>query len=164
MNVSYQGKTWHKLYVVKFLSLDSMTDDQLKTIFHRGHVVWTSRTSWAAYPRLEPKSNFDSFEVAENLYNINAMERWISTMETSTIAAKNVVALVLQKWLGAGFVLGQRCSWDKTSKVWQWDQWGCVQIGDLYRKWETSEYAKLCIPKLRPRTDNNERRNSDKNK
>ena len=75
MNVSYQGKTWHKLYVVKFLSLDSMTDDQLKTIFHRGHVVWTSRTSWAAYPRLEPKSNFDSFEVAENLYNINAMER-----------------------------------------------------------------------------------------
>lgn len=124
-HVRYAGTTWDKLYLVKLFSHAPLSSRQLEHILS-GRIVWTKHHAWNAYPRLTPPSKWPSFHVAENLYNINVMERWVSTMETSTIAAKNTVALLLQNWLGTGFVLGQNCTWDSSSDAARWDTWGCT--------------------------------------
>lgn len=124
-NVRYAGTSWDKLYLVKLFSHTPLSSSQLERILS-GRIVWTRHFAWNAYPQLTPPSKWPSFHVAQNLYNINAMERWISTMETSTIAAKNTVALLLQNWLGTAFVLGQNCTWDSSGDAAHWDTWGCT--------------------------------------
>lgn len=124
-HVRHAGTTWDKLYLVKLFSLAPLSPQQLERILS-GRNVWTRHHAWSAYPQLTPPSKWPSFHVAQNLYNINAMERWVSTVETSTIAAKNTVASLLQNWLGAGFVLGQNCTWESASVAAHWDTWGCT--------------------------------------
>lgn len=110
------------LYAVKIFSLQPLSDSDIDTLLGKGTVRWVYRHTWDAYPLLRPTDKFAPFEVDRNLYNINAMERWISTMETSTLAAKNTVALLLQKWFGPHFVNGEKCAWDAPP---EWAGWGC---------------------------------------
>lgn len=89
-------------------------------------MLWTSRHVWDAYPELTPTTHWGPFEVDDNLFYTNSMERLVSTMETSMVAAKNVATLVLQKWLGLQFVHGHDCRWDNASTFSKgWDLWGC---------------------------------------
>ncbi len=54
------------------------------------HVVRVLR----AYPVLRPDRDLPPFRLAAGLYWVNAMEFAASTMETETIAARNVANLV----------------------------------------------------------------------
>lgn len=73
---------------------------------------------WDAYPVLPPTSTFPPIKLAKGLYYVNAFEpyvallsystgrltmslRFISTMETETISARNVVELLLQEEFNA---------------------------------------------------------------
>ncbi|KOS15169.1 prenylcysteine oxidase precursor [Malassezia pachydermatis] len=126
-HATYKGKTWNKLFVVKILSQKELEDDTLARLFGPSSVLWTTQKTWSAYPELPPTDKFGRFEIDDNLWNINALERWISTMETSLLASKNVVALLLQKWLGAAFILGQACKWEPNvvREATAWAGWGC---------------------------------------
>ncbi|WFC95135.1 hypothetical protein MBRA1_001780 [Malassezia brasiliensis] len=126
-HTKYHGQTWDALYVVKLFSWAPIPSKTINKIFGNGKVVWTHEKSWSAFPKLTPTDRLGQFEVDTNLYNVNAMERLVSTMETSTLAAKNVVGLVLQKWLGSYFVHGVRCKWSSRTPdiATAWDSWGC---------------------------------------
>ncbi|PKI84645.1 hypothetical protein MVES1_001875 [Malassezia vespertilionis] len=126
-NVVY-GQAWKKLHVVKLFSHARMERDELQRIFGHGKIVWTYEKEWAAFPKLTPTNTLGFFVVDEGMYNINAMERLVSTMETSIVAAKNVAALLLQRWLGTRMVLGYHCKWDEGTPLvaTKWAGWGCL--------------------------------------
>ena len=128
LNKVHYKKQWDKLYVVKLFSHAPLSAKTLDKVFGNGEVVWTYEKEWSAFPMLSPTDKLANFEVDTDLYNLNAMERWVSTMETSMLAAKNVAGLVLQKWLGSHFVHGAHCRWGaRTPDVAEaWDTWGCM--------------------------------------
>ncbi|KAJ3279759.1 hypothetical protein HK104_001179 [Borealophlyctis nickersoniae] len=91
--------------LVKFFSSRRLEADVLDEMFvTRGE---THRHVWDApgsYPYLTPKQGADGAEeweapiqITPGLYYVNAMEGWISTMETQTVAGRNVANLV---WSG----------------------------------------------------------------
>ncbi|THH01023.1 hypothetical protein EW026_g1609 [Hermanssonia centrifuga] len=52
---------------------------------------------WDAYPVLPPAKEFPPVKLGKGFYYVNAFEPFISTMETETIAARNVVELLMQE-------------------------------------------------------------------
>ncbi|WFD30991.1 hypothetical protein MSPP1_002019 [Malassezia sp. CBS 17886] len=126
-NVTHGGQEYSRVFLVKLFSRSELDDAMLASLFFPGRVLWAHRKAWDAYPKLTPTTKLAPFVVDDNLYNINAMERWVSTMETSTVAAKNVVALVLEKWLGTSFVRGSHCAFNKSTPgvALDWASWGC---------------------------------------
>ncbi|KAN0064303.1 hypothetical protein ACQY0O_002494 [Thecaphora frezii] len=132
-------------HVVKIFSLAPISDDLLSRLF--GHqdtaLGWVHRKTWFSYPFLTPMTRFPRIEVDENLYFSNAFESLASTMETSIVAARNTVGLVLRKWYGEEFVNGgegEECPWSEGEgedevggDKWEeevlgnqeWAGWGC---------------------------------------
>ncbi len=105
----------------------SLLDD----LFGESTISWIHRHSWDSYPYLTPTTRFPHIHVDEGLYYPNAMESLVSTMETSTVAAKNAVGLLLSDWYGDEFVNGKDCKWgvedwtrDPMENV-NWAGWGC---------------------------------------
>lgn len=108
-------------WVVKVFSKERISDTWLAEMFD-GRVGWALRKEWDAYPVLPPATDFPPVKLAEGLYYVNAFEpcgdspysfssvcaergpcyRLISTMETETVAARNVVDLLLREHFGAG--------------------------------------------------------------
>lgn len=99
------------------------------------NVLWVERKEWDAYPLLTPTREFPRIVVDDGLFFLNAFERLISTMETSTVSARNAVALLLQDRFGYDFVHGgEDCKFDveedsdedepKGDKE-AWASWGC---------------------------------------
>ncbi|KAJ9474476.1 Prenylcys_lyase domain-containing protein [Pseudozyma hubeiensis] len=116
-----------KEYVVKIFSPEVITDDQLSHLFG-DTISWIKRHTWDSYPYLTPTDRFPRVEVDENLYYCNAMESLVSTMETSTVASKNAVGLLLKSWYGDEFVNGKDCDWSKGKDPVDndnWAGWGC---------------------------------------
>jgi len=64
--------------------LDEMFINHSKLVYH----------VWSAYPILKPTTEYPPIELDENLYYLNAFEQSISTMETETIASKNIAKLI----------------------------------------------------------------------
>ena len=94
------GTEWH---VVKLFSSASLSDALLEDVFGAGAVGKTVEKEWLAYPRLEPVTwagDVAEVRLDEGLYYVNGFERFISTMETSTVAAFNVVSLLLSDLFG----------------------------------------------------------------
>ncbi|EGO02796.1 hypothetical protein SERLA73DRAFT_165743 [Serpula lacrymans var. lacrymans S7.3] len=89
-----------KEYVVKIFSKETVSDEWLERIF--GHVGWVYRKEWDAYPKLPPASVFPPVKLDQGLYYVNSFEPFISTMETETIASRNVVDLLLHEEFGSG--------------------------------------------------------------
>ncbi|KAL1939239.1 hypothetical protein VTO73DRAFT_10042 [Trametes versicolor] len=87
-------------WVVKIFSKARLSDEWLETLFE-GKVGWVLRKEWDAYPVLPPTIEFPPVKLAEGLYYVNAFEPLISTMETETIASRNVVDLLLQEQFNA---------------------------------------------------------------
>ncbi|KAI0635392.1 Prenylcysteine lyase-domain-containing protein [Trametes polyzona] len=85
-----------KEWIVKIFSKERVEDKWLEQLFE-GKVGWVLRKEWDAYPVLPPTTEFPPVKLAEGLYYVNAFEPLISTMETETIAARNVVDLLLQE-------------------------------------------------------------------
>lgn len=123
----YYHRQWERLYLVKLVSYGPLSQGKLDVIFGEGTVVWSYKQDWHAFPKLPPTHTLPSFEVDTDLYNVNAMEQWVSTMESSTVAAKNVAALILQNWLGTRFIHGKDCSYSTRppNPAKQWNTWGC---------------------------------------
>ncbi|CDU22220.1 related to Prenylcysteine oxidase precursor [Sporisorium scitamineum] len=121
---SLSGKTE---YVVKIFSPTAIPDSLLTRLF--GDFSWVKRHTWDSYPYLTPTSRFPRIQVDDNLFYPNAMESLVSTMETSTVSAKNTVGLLLKQWYGDEFVNGRDCDWDGKVKEpvenGNWAGWGC---------------------------------------
>ncbi|KAE8243773.1 hypothetical protein A4X03_0g7679 [Tilletia caries] len=93
-------------FLVKIFSQNPISDERLAELFGAGTMKWVYRKEWDAYPVLEPITEYPPIELDEGLYYVNALEPMISTMETSTVAARNAVALLLEKWYGSELVHG----------------------------------------------------------
>ncbi len=90
--------------LVKIFSPQHLNDTLLDTLF--ASRTQTIVQTWKAYPYLAPKGdNWDApVELdSQGVYYLNRMEEWISTMETETIAGRNVANLLLSKWEKQGF-------------------------------------------------------------
>ncbi|KAH9914155.1 FAD/NAD(P)-binding domain-containing protein [Epithele typhae] len=88
-------------WTVKVFSKKRVDDKWLKEMFE-GKVGWVYRHEFDAYPVLPPTTTFPPVKLAEGLYYVNAFEPLISTMETETIAARNVVELLMKEQFDAG--------------------------------------------------------------
>ncbi|ODV74811.1 FAD/NAD(P)-binding domain-containing protein [Cyberlindnera jadinii NRRL Y-1542] len=81
----------------KVFSAKPLSELFLKDYFFEdptGVKIWFEKT-WFPYPILDPISKpFDSFKVDEGLWYLNGIERFISTMETASLAGANVAALI----------------------------------------------------------------------
>ncbi|KAL1914561.1 uncharacterized protein VTP21DRAFT_8186 [Calcarisporiella thermophila] len=89
----------------RLFSNHEISDRQLDTIFEA--VSWVHRHVWDAFPILrplrEPESIQNELNVDVNLdghecYYANAFEPLISTMETETVASRNIVKILVEKW------------------------------------------------------------------
>ncbi|KAG8713194.1 hypothetical protein FRC09_018986 [Ceratobasidium sp. 395] len=89
-------------YVVKIFSLEKIADATLATWFGQGKVGWVYRKEWDAYPYFPPTDKFPPVKIDKGLYYVNAMEGLWSTMETETIASRNVVDLLSTEQIGSG--------------------------------------------------------------
>ncbi|KAH7883946.1 FAD/NAD(P)-binding domain-containing protein [Phlebopus sp. FC_14] len=87
-------------WIVKIFSDERITDEWLENVF--GNVGWVLRKEWDAYPLLPPTTTFPPVRLDQGLYYVNAFEPFISTMETETIASRNVVDLLLHEEFGSG--------------------------------------------------------------
>ncbi|PWY98415.1 hypothetical protein BCV70DRAFT_212782 [Testicularia cyperi] len=128
---SNQDDSRSKEHVVKIFSNEAVSDELLDRLFGSETITWLRRHEWDSYPLLEPTTHFPNIQVDENLYYSNAMESLVSTMETSTVSARNTVALLLKKWYGDAFVNGQDCKFNDANKTRDpmknpnWAGWGC---------------------------------------
>ena len=116
-----------KEYVVKIFSPQAISDTLLSHLFG-DTVTWVKRHTWDSYPYLTPTDRFPRVQVDDKLYYSNAMESLVSTMETSTVSAKNTVGLLLRSWYGDEFVNGKDCDWSKVKDPEEnenWAGWGC---------------------------------------
>ncbi|GAA5964487.1 hypothetical protein JCM3765_006303 [Sporobolomyces pararoseus] len=89
------------VHVVKLFSKETLNEIELEGLFGKGNVLGKKiEKIWKAYPRLEPITNEkDLARVVldrDGLYYVNSMERLISTMETETVSAYNVIALIMK--------------------------------------------------------------------
>eukprot|EP00026_Physarum_polycephalum_P003584 Phypoly_transcript_03597.p2 GENE.Phypoly_transcript_03597~~Phypoly_transcript_03597.p2 ORF type:complete len:256 (-),score=43.04 Phypoly_transcript_03597:59-826(-) len=82
--------------VSKVFSRTPLTEETINSVFVNGTVVYKKLIH--AYPILRPPTRFVPFELAEQLYYVNAMETAVSTIETETISAKNIARLLAKSW------------------------------------------------------------------
>ncbi|MCP4040003.1 MAG: FAD-dependent oxidoreductase [bacterium] len=78
--------------IYKLFSRDPVAESLLDAIFSSRDVVEQIR--WEAYPVLRPSGDLPPFRLDDGFYWVNAMEFAVSTMETETVAARNVANLV----------------------------------------------------------------------
>ncbi|KAK0208424.1 Prenylcysteine lyase-domain-containing protein [Desarmillaria ectypa] len=107
-SISYHGKISDDEWVVKIFSQGRKSDEWLRRVF-RGQVGWIHRKEWDAYPVLPPTTSFPPVKLDAGFYYINAFEPFISTMETETIASRNVVDLMLNEEFSSS-ICGPRIS------------------------------------------------------
>ncbi|KAK0506014.1 Prenylcysteine lyase-domain-containing protein [Armillaria luteobubalina] len=107
-SISYHGKISDDEWVVKVFSQERKSDEWLRKVF-RGQIGWVHRKEWDAYPVLPPTTSFPPVKLDVGFYYINAFEPFISTMETETIASRNVVDLMLNEEFSSS-ICGPRIS------------------------------------------------------
>ncbi|KAF8557352.1 FAD/NAD(P)-binding domain-containing protein [Imleria badia] len=98
---------------VKIFSKQRISDEWLSKAFD--HVGWVHRKEWDAYPVLSPSTKFPPVKIDQGFYYVNALEPFISTMETETIASRNVVDLLLHEEFGSG-ICGSSISGSETGE------------------------------------------------
>lgn len=121
-------------HLVKIFSREQLCDQLLDELFGLNRIGWIHREEWDAYPELHPTRDFPAIQPDTGLFYINAFETLVSTMETSTVASRNAVALLLMRWYGSDFVHGRNCKFAGEQKDGDddgdfrdgWDGWGCV--------------------------------------
>ncbi|THH12832.1 hypothetical protein EW146_g7327 [Bondarzewia mesenterica] len=86
-------------WVVKIFSMAPISDEWLSDMF-QGQVGWVLRKEWDAYPVLPPTTTFPPIKLDRGFFYVNAFEPLISTMETETIASRNVVEQLLREEYG----------------------------------------------------------------
>lgn len=107
-SLSYLGATREGEWAVKIFSMKPISDEWLQKVFF-GKVGWVYRKEWESYPILPPTGSFPPVRVDRGLFYVNAFEPFISTMETETVASRNVVDLLLNEEFQTG-ICGARIS------------------------------------------------------
>lgn len=84
------------ILIYKVFSYGRVENETLSRVFGTTQfdAVYLYRHVWNAYPVGEPTSSFDAFELSRGLWYTGLMERFISTMETATVAGRNVAELI----------------------------------------------------------------------
>ncbi|KAG5650639.1 hypothetical protein H0H81_011522 [Sphagnurus paluster] len=119
-SLSYHGLVREGEWAVKIFSSARLSDEWLNKMFS-GQVGWIHRKEvdllqsplalalliflffkWDAYPKLTPTATFPPIKLGRGFYYVNAFEPFISTMETETIASRNIVDLLLHEEFGSG--------------------------------------------------------------
>ncbi|KAH8802400.1 Prenylcysteine lyase [Flagelloscypha sp. PMI_526] len=91
--IEYHGKISDTESIVKIFSTEAISDREIHGF--ADNVGWIYRKEWDAYPYLPPPKSFPPIKLADGFYYVNAFEPFMSTMETETIASRNVVDLLL---------------------------------------------------------------------
>eukprot|EP00053_Salpingoeca_punica_P006371 m.60403 g.60403 ORF g.60403 m.60403 type:complete len:516 (+) comp13660_c0_seq1:243-1790(+) len=78
----------------KVFSRQAVTDAELDALFSDIVPSSVQRLAWQAYPVLTPPAALGSFELADGLFYLNAIETAASALEMSAVAANNVALLV----------------------------------------------------------------------
>ncbi|OSC98852.1 FAD/NAD(P)-binding domain-containing protein [Trametes coccinea BRFM310] len=107
-------------WVVKIFSNSAISDDVLRELFD-GKLGWVVRKEWDPYPVLPPTTEFPPVELADGLYYVNAFEPLISTLETETLASRNVVDLLLHDHFRTGLCMTHTLDAPPDSFVYGWD-------------------------------------------
>ncbi|KAJ3826223.1 Prenylcysteine lyase-domain-containing protein [Lentinula raphanica] len=107
-SISYHGKVSEDEWGVKIFSEAPIEDKWLESMFNN-QVTWVHRAEFDAYPKLPPTSSFPPVMLDRGLYYVNAFEPFISTMETETLASRNVVDLLLNEEFSSS-ICGPRIS------------------------------------------------------
>ncbi|KAI9057359.1 FAD/NAD(P)-binding domain-containing protein [Trametes sanguinea] len=107
-------------WVVKIFSDSAMSDEVLGELFD-GQIGWVVRREWDPYPALPPTTEFPPVVLADGLYYVNAFEPLISTMETETLASRNVVDLMLHDQFRTGLCVTHTLDAPRDSFVYGWD-------------------------------------------
>ncbi|KAJ7596706.1 Prenylcysteine lyase-domain-containing protein [Mycena floridula] len=94
-SISYHGLVRENEWFVKIFSKERVSDEWLHKAFDQ--VGWVHRKEWDAYPEAPPTESFAPVRLEKGLYYVNAFEPFISTMETETVASRNVVDLLLNE-------------------------------------------------------------------
>ncbi|KAG6891088.1 hypothetical protein C0995_014178 [Termitomyces sp. Mi166 len=100
-SLSYLSLVREGEWAVKIFSKERISDEFLSRVFS-GQVGWVFRKEWDAYPKLTPTTTFPPVKVDRGFYYVNAFEPLVSTMETETVAARNVVDLLMREEFDAG--------------------------------------------------------------
>ncbi|KAI5479707.1 prenylcysteine oxidase [Pseudohyphozyma bogoriensis] len=90
-------------HVVKMFSAEPLSTEFLESVFGEGNVGKAWSKLWEAYPLLKPveaEEELAPVRPDEGFYYVNGFERLISTMETETVSAFNVVSLLLNDFYG----------------------------------------------------------------
>jgi len=130
-SMSYHGLVKDGEWAVKIFSKERIEDAWLADMFN-GSVGWVHRKEWDAYPKLPPTTTFPPVKLDKGFYYVNAFEPFISTMETETIASRNVVDLLLSEEFGSSICGGRigdspqkdgqkHTSRDQADYVYGWD-------------------------------------------
>ncbi|KAF8319737.1 hypothetical protein DL93DRAFT_2153235 [Clavulina sp. PMI_390] len=82
-------------WAVRISSKDTISDEWLARVFGEGMVTWVDRKQWDAYPKTKPML-FPPLNPGDGLWYINAFEPFMSTMETQTIASRNIVDTIFR--------------------------------------------------------------------
>ncbi|KAI8582619.1 hypothetical protein K450DRAFT_226121 [Umbelopsis ramanniana AG] len=93
--------------VVKMFSAKRMEEDELSRLFFSRS--WTYRKKWDAYPELRTveaahwmpivlDGNTENGIDTAGIFYVNSFESLFSTMESQTVASKNIVRLLHQEW------------------------------------------------------------------
>jgi prenylcysteine oxidase/farnesylcysteine lyase len=98
LSFSIVSKTKSGEYIYKVFSTEYASEAYLSTLFDEP-IAETKifRHLWQSYPKSNPTESFDRVELQDNLFYANSFERWISTMETASIAGVNAARLMAHK-------------------------------------------------------------------
>ncbi|KAJ7456623.1 Prenylcysteine lyase-domain-containing protein [Mycena latifolia] len=120
-SLSYHGEISEGEWVVKIFSKKRISEKWLSNMFD-GKIGWVLRKEWDAYPVLPPTSSFPELKLASGFYYVNSFEPFISTMETETLASRNIVDMLLNDMFESG-ICGPAPSndTDKDDYVFGWD-------------------------------------------
>ncbi|KZT42779.1 hypothetical protein SISSUDRAFT_846389 [Sistotremastrum suecicum HHB10207 ss-3] len=113
-----EGKA--KEWVVKIFSKKPLTNRLLRKLFNN-EVGWIYRKEWDAYPVLYPRKEYPPVVLDKGLYHVNSFEPFISTMETETIASRNIVDLIFEENFGFGICGLERTEDPSEDYVYGWD-------------------------------------------
>ncbi|KAF2869145.1 prenylcysteine oxidase-like protein 1 precursor [Massariosphaeria phaeospora] len=77
-----------------------ISDDEAEHGSRNGAISWIHHKTWHSYPYEYPRVTFDEISLDDGLWYTSSIESFISTMETSALAGKNVAKLIVDRWQG----------------------------------------------------------------
>jgi len=124
-SLAYHGLVREGEWSVKIFSAAALSDEWLATVFGKGGIKWIYRKEWDAYPKLPPTTTYPPVKLDRGFYYVNSFEPLMSTMETETVASRNVVDLLLHEEFQSGIcgprALAANISGGASDWIYGWD-------------------------------------------